>query len=110
MTILDSIMSHFGYLPVAKVNQELHRRDEITRELRHKVRDLQHQQLYRGLLERELLIMREIATTRNQQEIEKSVQKLDNICDELKSLIPANYRFPFHLEPDSADIHEPSTV
>jgi len=72
----------------AKVDQLL----RAEKELRHANRDLQQQLLYRGVLERELSIMRTLQFARNQQEIEKSIKTLDRICDELRSLMPEKYR------------------
>lgn len=66
--------------------------EQAERELRHANRDLQQQLLYRGVLERELSIMRTLQFARNQQEIEKSVSTLDAICAELRTLMPEKYR------------------
>lgn len=66
--------------------------EQAERELRHANRDLQQQLLYRGVLERELSIMRTLQFARNQQEIEKSIATLDSVCAELRTLMPEKYR------------------
>lgn len=64
----------------------------MERDNRHTVKDLQQQLIYRGVLEREVSIMRALNFNKSHEEVQKVVETLDGICDELKSLMPERYR------------------
>lgn len=74
------------------MQREIDNRVKAEEALRAANDDLRKQVTFRSALEEELVIMRNLATARNQQEIARAVSRLDNICSELRNLMTAHFR------------------
>lgn len=92
LLILVYLPRAFSAPTASEMRIKVQQLEVAEKDLRHANRELQQQLLYRGVLERELSIMRTLQFAKNQQEIDKAVNTLDSICAELRSLMPEKYR------------------
>lgn len=110
MGLLDGLAARLGYVSLTEHLGQLKKLSDAERQLRHALRDLKQQQLlYRLVMEQELAAVREIAADTNQRDIQQSVQRLDAVGEELRSLIIDQFATVDILSDSDLNLPPPAT-